>query len=275
MSQSFQKCSVSKETGELPEAFWRTAISRVEPNKIVVRGYNLTDLVGKYSYADLTYLLWQGELPSHNQSRMMDALLTACLEHSLNAPSVDAARFVASSGVPLQSAVSAGVAAIGDWHGGAIEQAARILQDGVAQIKETKISLEERAEEMLREVTSRKERIPGFGHPTHTKDPRTVRLLEIARETQLLGQHVELAQIIESLTEKFFGKHLTMNVDGCIAAIISDMGFDWRLGKAFFIVSRTPGLIAHAYEQMYSEKPYKSAKWNEIVYTGPSDRQPK
>jgi citryl-CoA lyase len=259
----------------LPEAFWKTAISRVEPNKIIVRGYNLTDLVGKYSYADLTYLLWQGELPSASQSRMMDALLTVCLEHSLNAPSVDAARFVASCGVPLQSAVSAGVAAIGDWHGGAIEQAAKMLQDGVARIKELEISLEQCAEEKLREVTSRKERIPGFGHPTHTKDPRTVRLLEIARETQLIGQHAKLAQTMESLTEKFCGRHLILNVDGCIAAIISDMGFDWRLGKAFFIVSRTPGLIAHAYEQMYSEKPYKSAKWDEIVYTGPSDRQPK
>lgn len=39
------------------EPFWRTAISKVEPNKIVVRDYNLMDLVGKYSYADLTYLL--------------------------------------------------------------------------------------------------------------------------------------------------------------------------------------------------------------------------
>jgi len=258
----------------MPEPFWKTSISKVEPNKIVVRGYNLTDLVGRYSYSDLTYLLWQGELPSSNHSRMMDALLTVCLEHSLNSPSVDATRFVASCGVPLQSAVSAGVTAIGDWHGGAIEQAAKILQEGIADMKDTKLSPKECAEKILRKVTSRKERIPGFGHPTHTKDPRTMRLLEIAKETQLLGRHVELAQAIESLTEKFFGKRLILNVDGCIAAIISDMGFDWRLGKAFFIVSRTPGLIAHAYEQMYSEKPYKSAQWDEIVYTGPPERQP-
>ena len=258
----------------MSEPFWKTSISKVEPNKIVVRGYNLMDLVGKYSYSDLTYLLWQGDLPSPNHSRMMDALLTVCLEHSLNSPSVDATRFVASCGVPLQSAVSAGVAAIGDWHGGAIEQAAKILQEGIADMKDTRLSQKECAEKILREVTSRKERIPGFGHPTHTKDPRTIRLLEIAKEAQLLGSHVELAQAIESLTEKFFGKRLILNVDGCIAAIISDMGFDWRLGKAFFIVSRTPGLIAHAYEQMYSEKPYKSAQWNEIVYTGPPERQP-
>lgn len=255
------------------ERFWKTAISKVEPNKILVRGYNLMELVGKYSYSDLTYLLWKGELPSPNQSRMMDALLTVCLEHSLNAPSVDATIFVASSGVPLQTAVSAGVAAIGEWHGGAIEQAAKILQDGIAHMKDAQLSSGEVAEEILRERSERKERIPGYGHPTHTNDPRTKKLLEIVKETHIAGPHVELAQKIEALTEKFFHKHLILNVDGSIAAIISDMGFDWRIGKGFFIVSRTPGLIAHAYEQMYQNKPYKAPEWNEIAYTGPPERE--
>lgn len=148
----------------MSEPFWRTSISKVEPNKIVVRGYNLMDLVGKYNYADLTYLLWRGELPTRNHSRMMDALLTVCLEHSLNAPSVDAARFAASCGVPLQSAVSAGVAAIRDWHGGAIEQAAKMLQNAVVHMNGTRHSPKETAEEVLGELTNRGERIAGFGH---------------------------------------------------------------------------------------------------------------
>jgi citryl-CoA lyase len=257
----------------LSEPFWKTAISKVEPNKIVVRGYNLMDLIGRYSYAALTYLLWRAQLPTVEQSRMMDALLSVCLEHSLNSPSVDATRFVASCGVPLQSAVSAGVSAIGDWHGGAIEQASKLLQEGVSSARETKRSPRDAAEAILRGYSERKEKVPGYGHPTHTKDPRTKKLLEIAEETRIRGPHVELAEIIESLTEKFFHKHLILNVDGCIAAIISDMGFDWRLGKGFFIVSRTPGLVAHAYEQMYFDKPYKSANWNEIVYTGPAEKR--
>ncbi|MGA3109521.1 MAG: citryl-CoA lyase [Candidatus Bathyarchaeia archaeon] len=257
----------------MSEPFWKTAISKVEPNKIVVRGYNLMDLIGKYSYAGLTYLLWRGQLPTEEQSRMMDALLSVCLEHSLNSPSVDATRFVASCGVPLQSAVSAGVSAIGDWHGGAIEQASKLLQDGVSRAKENKLSPRDTAEAILQGYSGSKEKVPGYGHPTHTKDPRTTKLLEIADQTRLRGPHVELAEIIESLTEKFFHKHLILNVDGCIAAIISDMSFDWRLGKGFFIVSRTPGLVAHAYEQMYFDKPYKSAKWNEIVYTGPAEKR--
>jgi citrate synthase len=256
----------------LSEPFWKTAISKVEPNKILVRGYNLIELVGKYSYADLTYLLWRGELPSLNQSRMMDALLTVCLEHSLDAPSVDAAVFVASSGVPLQTAVSAGVAAIGEWHGGAIEQAAKMLQDGVARMKDSKLSAQEIAEKILGERKERRERAPGYGHRTHTHDPRTRKLLEIAMETHIAAEHVELAERIEALTEKFFRKHLILNVDGSVAAIISDMGFDWRIAKGFFIVSRAPSLIAHAYEQMYQGRPYKAPRWNEIVYCGPPER---
>jgi citrate synthase len=252
------------------EQFWKTSISKVEPNKILVRGYNLMDLVGKYTYADLTYLLWRGELPSANHSKMMDMLLTVCLEHSLNAPSVDAAVFVASSGVPLQSAVSAGIAAMGEWHGGAIEEAAKMFQEGVAVRDKSEQQI---AEEILRTKSSRREKISGYGNPTHTADPRTKRLLELAKETDLYGPHVKLALTIESLTDTFFQKHLILNVDGCIAAIASDMGFDWRLGKGFFIVSRTPGLVAHAYEQMYFEKPYKAPHWSEIGYTGVSERK--
>jgi citrate synthase len=258
---------------ETSEPFWRTAISKVEPNKILVRGYNLIDLVGKYSYSDLTYLLWRGELPSSEQSRMMDSLLTACVEHSLNAPSVDATRFVASSGVPLQTAVAAGISAIGDWHGGAIEQSAKMLQEGILRSKETQMTVSEVAEEVLAEHRDRKTKIPGFGHPTHTEDPRTKKLLQIAKQTHLNGPHVSLALVLESLTRKYFRRHLILNVDGCIAALISDMGFDWRLGKGFFMVSRTPGLIAHAFEQMYYERPYKAPKWNEIVYTGVPERK--
>jgi citrate synthase len=257
----------------LPEPFWKTAISKVEPNKIVVRGYNLIDLIDKYSYAGLAYLIWRGELPTKEQSRMMDALFSVCLEHSLNSPSVDAVRFVASCGVPLQSAVSAGVAAFGDWHGGAIEEAARLLQESVKAATLGKHPMQATAEDIVTKYSQSKEKLPGYGHPTHTEDPRTRKLLEVAEQTKLRGTHVQLAGIIESLTTKSFGRKLILNVDGCIAAIISDMGFDWRIGKGFFIVSRTPGLVAHAYEQLYYDTPYKVARWDEVVYTGPAERR--
>ncbi len=138
------------------------------------------DLIGKYSYAGITYLVWRGEFPSTEQSQMMEALLSVCIEHSLNSPSVDVVRFVASCGVPLQTAVSAGVSAFGDWYGGTIEQSAKVLQDGVKAAHADGKSLQATAEAILNQYTQSREKLPGYGHPTHTADPRTKKLLEVA-----------------------------------------------------------------------------------------------
>ena len=43
-----------------------------------------------------------------------------------------------------------------------------------------------------------------------------------------------------------------MNVDGAIAAICADLGFAYELGNAIFLISRLPGLIAHAHEERHA-----------------------
>jgi citrate synthase len=67
-------------------------------------------------------------------------------------------------------------------------------------------------------------------------------------------------------------KTLPINVDGAIAAIISDMGFDWRLGKAFFVMGRVAGMIAHVYEEMTTQKPMRRMCVQETEYDGPWPR---
>ena len=83
----------------------------------------------------------------------------------------------------------------------------------------------------------RQKRIPGFGHRIHTADPRTKRLFELAERTQHHWSNLSLFHG-NQVAQKSQGKKLPINVDGAIAAIISDMGFDWRLGKAFFLLGR-------------------------------------
>ena len=65
---------------------------------------------------------------------------------------------------------------------------------------------------------------------------------------------------------------MPINVDGAIAAVISDMGFDWRLGKGFFIISRIPGLIAHAYEEKTTQRPMRKLGNTDCKYIGPDQR---
>jgi citrate synthase len=250
--------------------FWKTAISRVRPNEILVRGYPIEELTTKCSFGDAVYLLLTGELPAANEGRMIEAILVACCEHSLASPSVDAVRFVASSGVPLQTAVAAGVSSIGDVHGGAIEPCARMLKSAVERGQSARVLLEDFKRQNLR--------VPGFGHPLHKRDPRTQTLFQLAEKWELLGPHSRLVRDIESMTEQIFGRSLSANVDGAIAGIMCDMNIDPALGKAFFIIGRSAGYVAHAYEQSTAEALFKAASYDEIIYTGPERRsvpQPK
>ncbi|MBI4027653.1 MAG: citryl-CoA lyase [Verrucomicrobia bacterium] len=244
--------------------FWKTSISRVRPNEILVRGYPIEQLTRHCSFGEVVYLLLTGDLPKGNEGRLVEAILVSCCEHSLAAPSADAVRFVASSGVPLQTAVAAGISAIGDVHGGAIEPCAKILQRAAAEKKS--------GEAVLRELKTAGQRMPGYGHPVHSNDPRTAVLLALADEWKLAGKHTRLGKEIEDATVKVMGRRLPMNVDGAIAALMCDLKMAPALGKAFFIISRAPGYIAHAHEQMTQEKPFKAARHEEIAYTGPARR---
>jgi citrate synthase len=244
--------------------FWQTAISRVRPNEILVRGYPIEQLTRHRTFGDIVFLLLTGELPTGNQGRMIEAILISCCEHSLASPSVDAVRFVASSGVPLQTAVAAGVSAIGDVHGGAIEPCAGLLKQAVAAGRT--------AADVFAELKVAGKRLPGFGHPVHTCDPRVTVLLQLADEWQIAGSHLEFALALQSASDQSLGRHLPMNVDGAIAALMCDMKIDPALGKSFFIIGRAPGYVAHANEQMSKERPFKAASFEEINYTGPAPR---
>jgi citrate synthase len=251
---------------------WKTSISKIEPNHIVTKGYRQEDLIGNVPFSSVVYLLFKGSLPTQNYGKMMDAILTSCIDHGVTPPSSIASRVVASGGVPLPTAVAAGVLSIGDAHGGAIEKGAKILQEGVLRIKKEGKTLETIAAILVNESNEQKKRIPGFGHRVHTADPRTKRLFELADELKIAGNHVALSKAIEFALEKTLGKKLPINVDGAIAAIISDMGFDWRLGKAFFLLGRVAGLTAHVYEEQTQEKPMREMFNIDYDYIGPKEQ---
>src|SRR2546423_14172791 len=113
------------------DPFSQTALSSVPPNKILIRGYRVEALMARCPFGDIVYLTFMGELPTRNEGRMIEMIVVSSTDHSFLAPSIDATRFVASGGVPLQAAVAAGVISLGDHHGGAIEQCSKLLQDAV------------------------------------------------------------------------------------------------------------------------------------------------
>lgn len=255
---------------------WNTKITDTSENTILIQGYRCEDLIGNVGYPSTVYLLLRGELPSENAARMMDAILTSCVDHGPAPPSALAARTAASGGVELPSAIAAGVLAIGDAHGGAIEECARILQDarGEASARNrAPTEVQAIAIQVVSDLRDRRERMPGFGHRVHSSDPRATRLLSLATELGIAADHVAIAHAIEAALEQSLSKHLPMNVDGAIAAVISDMGFDWRLGKAFFVIGRVAGLAAHVHEELTTQKPMRKIATADAVYDGPAERR--
>lgn len=248
---------------------WRTGIGRVRPNEILVRGYDLVELIGRRPFGDVCYLLLSGELPVGNEGRMIDAVLVAAAEHSVVAPSVDAARYVASTGVPLQAAVAAGMIGLGDFHGGAVDAAARMLLDA----DESGARPDEAVLAIARRYREEGRRLPGYGHVVHDPDPRAGRLLEVAGELEFRGRWCDLAEAFERAAGEVLGRPLRMNIDGAMAAILLELGLDWRLGKAFYVMARAPGLVAHAFEEQTRERPYRDIGWEGVEYDGP-DRRP-
>jgi citrate synthase len=256
----------------MADTSWKTGITDIGENRIRVRGYDIADIMGKLSYAETVFLLLKGELPSPAEAELMNAILVSSIDHGASPPSVLGTRAVVSGGNSLNAAIAGGILVIGDWHGGAIEQAAKTLQEWAGKMDDDSQATQV-AEQLAGWLKEKKRRMPGFGHRIHTADPRTPRLFEIAEKHGYRGKHIELCRALEKVLGAKLGKQLPINVDGAIAAVISDMGFDWRLGKAFFIISRVPGLVAHAYEEMTRERPVRKLGPLPYEYDGPPDRE--
>ncbi len=249
---------------------WKSGITKIEPNHIVTKGYRQEDLIGNVPFASVFFLLLKNRLPDEREGKMIDAIITSSIDHGTTPPTTHAARIVASAGVPLPTAVAAGILAVGDVHGGAIEEAARILQDWVKRMKQENWNYKTTAQHLLGKLKEQGKYMPGFGHRIHTQDPRTKRLFALADELGITGDHIRLTGQIEN--EFALVKALPVNVDGAIAAVISDMEFDWRLGKAFFLLGRCAGLITHVYEEIAKEKPMRQMCKSEVEYDGPWER---
>ncbi len=238
---------------------WKTKISTDKEGIHYIRGKALPKLIGEMSFTEATFFLLKGEMPKPNEAKLLDAILVSCIDHGVELPSAYVPRVIASTGNSMNAALAGGMLAIGDYHGGAIEKAAMYLQSAKS------------AKEIVEEAISKKEVVSGLGHKIYKDvDPRSEALFTLAKKLKLSGKFIKKAQDIAEEFEKQKGKKLTLNIDMAVAALMSEMGFDYKLGKAFFCLARMPGMIAHAYEEVTEEKPYRRFEQSDVTYEGPA-----
>ena len=151
----------------------------------------------------------------------------------------------------------------------------RMLDGGIDEITHG-ASIQDAAQRLVDSSLGQGQRPPGFGHRLHTRDPRAVRLMQLAMELELDADHIRLMRMIERLLESRTGpdgESMPMNVDGAIAAVCGDLGLDYEFGNALFIISRVPGLIAHAHEERLRQAPMRQIDPKDHIYDGPSERR--
>lgn len=248
---------------------WTTAITKISPNEIRLRGYRIDEIMGEVTFSQAIYLALMGKLPSEAVARLLDAILVSSIDHGASPPSVLAARTSASTGAPFNAAVAAGLLSINKHHGGAVEDCMRMILSALKIAQQEQLDQPEAADKLVARYQQDKKRLPGFGHRIHTHDPRTARLLELADAAGVAAQAVAMVQELGQALTRQTGKTLPVNVDGAMAAVLLDLDIPPELGNMFFVMARVPGLVAHVYEEATRMRPMRQIHPTDHDYDGP------
>jgi citrate synthase len=201
----------------------------------------------------MIWLMTRGELPTKAQGALLEAALMSAVDHGPQAPSIAIARMAATCGVGLNSAMASAVNVLGDVHGGAGEQAVELYQDIAARIDAGGSESDAVRAGLEAFVASHGKVIPGFGHRFHPVDPRSAPLLALvdgaARQGAVSGRYAAIGRAVEAHLAGKKGKAIPMNIDGATAVIYAELGFPAPLARGLFCLSRSVGILAHAWEQ--------------------------
>ncbi|KIC38473.1 citrate synthase [Ruegeria sp. ANG-R] len=252
--------------------WWQTAIIDMAPGRIELRGRPIQNLIGNLGFAEMIWLMVRGDTPTPAQARLFEAALVAAVDHGPQAPSIATARMAVTCGVSLNNAMASAVNMLGDVHGGAGEQAVELYHFVGAHAENLDTALDDW-------IAANGKILPGFGHRFHRPtDPRAPRLMDMVREAvdegACEGRFMKTGRAVESALARRKGKAVPMNIDGATAVIYAELGFAPPLARGLFCLSRSVGILAHAWEQMQQGGRNKGPtppkyRW---TYTGSAER---
>lgn len=234
--------------------WWHTAIIDMEPGRIHLRGHPIQDLIGQLSFPQMIWLMLRGAIPSDGEAKLLEAALVAAVDHGPQAPSIAAARMAVTCGLGLNGAMASAVNMLDDVHGGAGEQAVE-MYDAIAELHAGGMTLADAAARGIDAwQAERGPYLPGFGHRFHKpEDPRAPRLLALvdaaAEAGTVTGDFAAIGRAVQITINTRKGKPVPMNIDGATAVIYAELGFAPPLARGLFCLSRSVGILAHAWEQ--------------------------
>jgi len=236
--ESFAQRSVTK--------IWEEVASAENPyltENCRCHGYDLFELVEKRGFADVLYLLFQGELPSAEKSRLFEALMIALINPGPRHPATRAAMCAGVGKTETAQILPVALTVLGGNHlGGAeVEEAMRFLR------KESKGDPLRAAMELPASPAREGDwhPVPGFGCRFGGVDPLPRKILQALLKQPGAGRCMHWAwNFSEGLKPRDMGILST----GLAAAVFADLGFQPRVGPGLFQLLNAPGLLAHGAE---------------------------
>ena len=210
--------------------------------------------------ANFLYML-HGVEPSQEDAEVLDTTFVLYAEHTMNA-STFTARIVASTLSDMFSAITAAIAALkGPLHGGANEEAMKMLEE---------VGSPDAAEGYVRELLAGHEKVMGFGHAVYkTMDPRATVLKALSKETGERHGDTRWYETSEAIERTVFEqKGLYPNVDFYAASVYHSLEIPTDLMTPIFAVARMAGWTAHVREQYADNRIIRPAS----EYVGERDR---
>lgn len=206
--------------------------------------------------------LMEGKPPVEAYRRCLDVSLILYAEHEFNA-STFTVRTIASTLSDFYSAICGGIGALrGPLHGGANEQAIKLI---------SKFKTPADAEKGVLAMLEQKQLIMGFGHRVYTTgDPRSAIIKWWAEKLSQTSEDGYLFPIAETIERVMWEqKHLFANLDFYSALAYHFSQIPTPMFTPLFVISRIAGWSAHLLEQRANNKLIRPISH----YVGPEEKQ--
>lgn len=202
-----------------------------------------------------------GATPDPADAKILDTTFILYADHTMNA-STFTARVIASTLSDMFSATSGAIGALkGPLHGGANEEAMRMLEE---------VGSPDAAADYVAKVFAEKRKLMGFGHAVYrTMDPRARILKRLSRDLAERRGMLDLHATAEAVERAAFEqKQLNPNVDFYAATVYHMLGIPTDLMTPLFALARMAGWTAHVREQYADNRIIRPGS----IYVGPTDR---
>lgn len=241
---------------------WRENASPANPflaESARLHGYDLFELMKNKSFVDVLYLMFSGELPTPEQSSLLECLMISNINPGPRHAATRASMTAAISKTRPAHILPIGLMVIGGEHLGAaeVEASMRFLkqhldQDPLDTAKTCMAAIEKDAEGDRRAA-------PGFGTRFGGIDPMPNQLAQHLSE---ISSNKALAWA-QSFVAELSSEGIGWLTPGVTAAVLLDLAIEPREGAGLFQLMSAPGLLAHGMEQThrpFTDMPYVEDK---------------